>query len=916
MVKNTTDNKTKATGRTEKTVTAANDAATHNNSGSTPRQRRKKRRKLRKGLFKGFIILFLLCILIGSAGTAAYVAHVLKDLPEWDESVILSDKTTFLYDHDGQVFSQLHSSENRTYVNLDDMPQYLIDCFIATEDTRFYEHKGIDIIRIGGALIADIKAGGTAQGASTITMQLARTAILNDQDKKLARKIKEAVLAMQLEKKYSKDEILALYLNEIYFGHSAYGVQAASQTIFGKDVSDISMAEAATLVGIIRNPKLYSPLNNPENSFRVKNQVLTNLSNYFGDTYTAEEIAAAKEDVIETGEYAYTASYNHPWYTDYVISQTEDILGNMGYSSASIYTSGLRIYTTLNDTVQTLMEEAYSSKDNFPETYSADLVESAMVVLDAQDNAILGLVGGREYTTKRGYSRATDMTRQPGSTFKPIADYAPAIEAGYSPATVANDVATTFGTTWQPRNYDGSYRGIISMRTACQYSVNIASVKFLQMATVPSSLKMLGKMGIALSEQDNNLSIGLGGLTYGVSPLQMAAAYGTLANSGIYTEPWCISRIEDSDGKVIYESSLNQTIAMKETTAYLVTDMLKSVTQAGTGTRAQLSNRDVASKTGTVQLPDLSYFKGLNGNRDAWFAAFTPEMVGVVWMGYDHDKDENGTVQYLRQIYGGKYPAQIWKYVIGGASKDLPASRFIQPSGIVSLTVDKYTGMLPNDKTLETVTEIFDKDHVPTSSGDQVQWANICEATKQLASDNCPETRMIFRMTEPAETNKVSGDTPLPTTICPTHGTPSGNPGNTVDTGNDYNINNNDHNNYNNYNDHSTADNNSDDSSNTSSGNDYIPVGTLSSPSNILLDSRNSSAVYISWEDSNSGSLKYQVEFWSGSNSSSTITTYFTDLTVSNLTPDTTYHFRVRTLTDAEDNSSPWSSPQSITTMP
>lgn len=857
------------------------------NNGAAPKHT-KKRRKLRKGLIKGLLLSFVLLFLIGSAVTAAYVAYVLKDLPEWDESVILSDKTTFLYDRNEQVFSELHSSENRTYVKLDDMPQYLIDCFIATEDTRFYEHQGIDIIRIGGALIADIKAGGITQGASTITMQLARTAILNNQDKKLARKIKEAVLAMQLENEYSKDEILALYLNEIYFGHSAYGVQAASQTIFGKDVSDISLAEAATLVGIIRNPKLYSPLNDPDNSFKVKNQVLTNLSNYT-DTYSAEEITTAKEEVVQTGESAYKASYNHPWYTDYVISQAEDILGDLGYSSESIYTAGLRIYTTLNDSVQTLMEEAYANNANFPETYSNDLVESAMVVLDSTNNSILGMVGGREYTTRRGYNRAADMTRQPGSTFKPIADYAPAIEAGYSPATVANDAPTTFGSNWKPGNYDGSYRGIISMRTACQYSVNIASVKFLQMATVPASLKMLGKMGINLSDQDNNLSIGLGGLTYGVSPLQMAAAYGTLANSGIYTEPWCISRIEDSDGNVIYESSLSQTIAMKETTAYLVTDMLKSVTTAGTGTRAQLPNRDVASKTGTVQLPDLSYFKGLNGNRDAWFAAFSPEMVGVVWMGYDNDKDENGTVQYLRQIYGGKYPAQIWKHVIGGASKNLPGSRFTKPSGIVSLTVDKYTGMLPNDLTTETVTEIFDKDNVPTSSGDHVKWANICETTKLLASDACPETRMIYRMTEPAETNKVSGSTPLPTTVCPVHGTPEVTDIDPIG---------------------SNGDGNNDDQPTVD-----IPTGTLNSPTNILLDSRTSTAVYISWQNSNSGSLKYQVEFWSDNNTSSTITTYFTDLTVSNLQPGTTYHFRVRTLTDAEDNSSPWSNSQSITTL-
>lgn len=847
--------------------------------------KKKKKRRIRWGRI---LALLMCCALVCCIGVAAYVADVLKDLPEWDENVLFSDQTTFLYDADGNVFSELHSSENRTYVTLDDMPDYLIDAFLATEDTRFYQHHGIDFIRLGGALLVDLKSMSSAQGASTITMQLARTAILNNQDKKIERKIKEAVLAIQLENEYSKDEILSLYLNEIYFGHSAYGVQAASQTIFGKDVSDIDMAEAATLVGIIRNPKLYSPIYNPENSDKVKRQVLKNLEGYT-DKYAAEDIAAAKEEVVQTGEYAYSAAYNHPWYTDYVIDLTEDILKSQGYEASSIYTGGWRIYTTLNDTVQTLMEESYASDSNFPETYSADKVESAMVVLDTQNNAILGLVGGREYTTKRGYNRATDMKRQPGSTFKPIADYAPAIEAGYSPATVANDVKTTFGGNWTPGNYDGSYKGIISMRTACQYSVNIASVKFLQMATVDASLQMLSKLGIDLDKShDNNLSIALGGITYGVSPLQMAAAYGALANSGVYTEPWCISRVETTDGQVIYQSELEQTVAMKETTAYLVTDMLTTVTTSGTGSRAQLSNRQVASKTGTVQLPDLSYFKGLNGNRDAWFAAFTPEMVGVVWMGYDHDQDENGKVQYLRQIYGGKYPALIWKHVIGGASKDLPASSFKQPAGIVSVTVDKMTGMLPNEYTTETITEKFDKDNVPTTSGEAVTSYTLCTETNLLATSSCPETRIIYRMTEPDPSNVVGGGAGfVPTSACTKHQATTL-PTTPVIGG--------------------TGDNHPDQSETglPPTGTVTQPDVDLTAPTGFTASKRSDNSVYANWTDNNSGNVKYQVEYWQGSESPSRITTYFYDLTISNLTDGAQYSFRVRATNEAEDSFSEW----------
>ena len=346
-------------------------ASSNNSSGG----KRKKKRKLKKRrILLAILMLFVFLFVVGGVSTAAYVAYVLKDLPDWDETMLSSDKTTFLYDANGQIFSELHSHENRTYVKLSDMPDYLIDCLLATEDTRFYKHHGVDVIRIGGALLVDIRKMDFSQGASTLTMQLARTAILDDRDKNIDRKIKEAALAIQLENEYSKDDILAMYLNEVYFGHSAYGVQAASQTLFGKDVGEISMAEAATLVGIVRNPRLYSPILNPENSERVKRQVLTNLSNYYGDKYSAADIAAAKEEVVQTGESAYETAYNYPWYTDYVIDCGEDILSSLGYASSSIYTGGYRIYTTLNPQVQGLMETAFADSENFPSTNSDDIV--------------------------------------------------------------------------------------------------------------------------------------------------------------------------------------------------------------------------------------------------------------------------------------------------------------------------------------------------------------------------------------------------------------------------------------------------------------------------------------------------------------------------------------------------------------
>ncbi len=315
-------------------------------------------------------------------------------------------------------------------------------------------------------------------------MQLARNAILETQEKELNRKVKEALLAIELEKHFTKDEILEMYLNQIYFGHGCYGVQAASQLFFCKDVKDITLQEAAVLTGVIRNWTLYSPLKHPDNALKVRNQVLTNLTDY-DDSYKTVATAAIATDLVladqttNSGEdsESTTSSESYAWFTDYVIDQTEDILEGLGLDGSQVYTGGLKIYTTMEPEVQSYMEELYSNADLFPESSTADQVQSAMVVMDHSDGDILGLIGGRTHETKRAFNRATDMRRQPGSVFKPIAVYAAALEAGYSPASVANDVLTVFGKNYKPSNYDGKFRGVISMRTAIQYSINIPAVK-------------------------------------------------------------------------------------------------------------------------------------------------------------------------------------------------------------------------------------------------------------------------------------------------------------------------------------------------------------------------------------------------------------------------------------------------------
>jgi len=412
-------------------------------AGQNMPHKNKKKRKLK--LVPTILLTLVILFLLGCSITLAYISVLIKDLPEWTIDDLSPEQSSFLYDNEGNVFMELHRTENRTTVELSEIPQQLIDCLIYTEDVRFYKHFGVDVLRVFGAFLADLKSGGFSQGASTITMQLAKNAILEDQDKKIDRKIKEAFLAIQIEKKLSKDEILYYYLNEVYFGHNAYGVQAAANLYFNKDVSELTLGECATLIGVLPSPPNYSPLLNYDNAVTVRNNVLKNLAKEDPSYAEAVEAALAEPLVVNQGTVGNIQNYTYPWFTDVVIDETEDILKDLNLADYSVYASGLRIYTTLDAETQAYAEEIYANDANFPSSSTSDIVESAFIMMDHSNGDILALIGGREYTTKRGFNRAISLERQPGSVSKPVTVYGPAIEAGYSISTVVNDVPTTFG---------------------------------------------------------------------------------------------------------------------------------------------------------------------------------------------------------------------------------------------------------------------------------------------------------------------------------------------------------------------------------------------------------------------------------------------------------------------------------------
>ncbi|MCR4963105.1 MAG: PBP1A family penicillin-binding protein [Firmicutes bacterium] len=726
---------------------------TGNPAGNNPQapQKKKKKRKIR--VFSSILLTLVMICMIGVLAVAGWVIGLTKELPEITAEDLMSAQTSFIYDQDGVEVTALHGAENRISVDLDQMPSYLVDAVLASEDERFYVHRGVDFRSMMRAAVVDLRDTLTkgeltfSQGASTITMQLVRN-VVDDTEKTMTRKVKEALLALELEKHYPKDEILYYYLNEIYIGPNTYGMQAAAQYYFGKDVSEVSLSEACLLAGILRNPGYYSPYSNPEGALALRNTVLNNLIRYDEQKYgvIAEEAKSDELIVVETN--TSSATYDYPWYIDHVISEASDVLTELGYPSGSVYTGGLRIYTGLNRSVQEAMESSYANADNFPASNSADLVESGMVILDPSNGCMRGIVGGREYKTKRGFNRATDLRRSSGSTIKPLVAYGPAVDLGYGAGYVIND--SPLQGSYSPNNSDGTFRGRISMRQAIMGSRNVCAVRMLAKIGVDVGWEYGVRLGLPLVDTDRNLSLTLGGLTYGVCPMEMAGGFAAFANHGLFIEPHCIEKIEDARGNLIYTADPETDQVFSPQAAYIMTDMLMSAVSGGTGTGAKLSGWQVAGKTGTNELPsrDDPDYRGLSGTKDAWFVGYTPVLVGAVWMGYDNKRDENGKLQYLRNIYGGSYPARLWKTVMSKALAGYEVKTFDKPEGITGVTIDTKSGMTPSSLTPGQYigSEMYDVNHMPDGPSDIWTVVTVCQDSGRLATQYCPHTSRAVRI--------------------------------------------------------------------------------------------------------------------------------------------------------------------------
>ena len=639
-------------------------------------------------------------------------AYFLFDVPNWqtlDLSLITAaPQTGSMLDRDGEVITTIKGAENRVIVPLESIPVQIRQAFLAAEDLRFYEHKGVDVVRLFGALAANIREGGYAQGGSTVTMQLIRQSHLSTQ-KTIARKLEEMWLALKLEKQLSKDEILAMYLNYIYFGNGAYGIQAAAQTYFGVDVQDLSLAQAASLAAAIKAPTYYSPASAQNNESR-RSYILSTMHAH--QMITAEELEQAKAEAITIVQKE-PSVLAHGWFVDAVLDEAEQLLG---MTSDQVLTGGFVIETTLSRTHQQLLEEQFT-KDVFPANADDGTpVQGGAACVDTQTGEVLAIVGGRSYDVRRGFNRATQLRRQPGSALKPLAVYAPALDRyGYTPASVLKDEPTNFN-GYKPRNAGYTYYGNVSIRSALSSSLNVAAVALMNEIGVQAGRDYLSKVGIPLDDRDANLSLALGSMTYGVSPVQLAAAYAPFGNGGTFNSPYFIRRITDASGRVLYQHRSTGTQVLKATSAYLMTSVLQSVTSAGTGAKLSAAGTPVAGKTGTVNMTG-------GGNRDIWMAAYNPEISCAFWMGFDAP---DSTHKLQNWVSGGDYTAAMARNYFKALYQNRDKPQFVRPSGIVALEIDKQAikwkgeAMLAVDLTPKNYryTEYFAEGSQPTKRSD------------------------------------------------------------------------------------------------------------------------------------------------------------------------------------------------------
>lgn len=773
-------------------------------------------------LFKALLICIVLAAVVGVAGGGLFIKKIIDDTPHVSASDVKPKGfTTFVYADDGstEIERFVSSGSNRVYKSVDEIPKDLQHAFVAIEDERFYKHNGIDLQGIARAAVVGIARGGNfTEGASTLTQQLIKNNVFPNFTKektfydKFQRKIQEQYLALQIEKKMDKSEIIESYLNTINLGQNCLGVQAASQRYFGKDVSDLTLSECAVIAGITQSPSTYDPITHPDNNKVRRNKVLKNMleQDYISQKQYDEALADDVYARIQTTNTASQADNTYSYFVDALAQQViQDLKDQLGYTDTqaynAVYSGGLSIYSTQNQTMQQICDEEANDDSNYPglkeygldyaltvtradgstenygsnniknyvkETYGKDqgllyssedaaraMVEkwkattaregdtyderititpqpqSSITIMDQKTGQIKAMVGGRgEKASSLGLNRAYQGSKRlPGSTFKILAAYAPALDScDKTLATTIDDEPYTLKNGQVLRNANKQYGGTTTLREGIKRSINVVAVKLSDEITQELGYEYCQKFGIStlvknktingkVFDDSTSQTLALGGITEGVYNYEMCAAYATIANGGEYNKPTLYSKVVDHDGNVLLDGTGESHTVLKDSTAYLLTSAMEDVVNSGTGTACQLPNMPVAGKTGTT-----------TSNKDLWFCGFTPYYTCAVWGGYDDNKECNSDTSFR---------FRLWKGIMSRIHENLEEKDFKVPSSVERKSICTITGKLAGSG-CPSITEYFAKDTLPaeTCSGHGYSYGSKSNSSTEDDSNSTANT--------------------------------------------------------------------------------------------------------------------------------------------------------------------------------
>lgn len=732
-------------------------------------KKRKKGRKILKILFFIFLALFV----VGVGIVLGVLNSIISSTEQIDLAQLKNLKlTSTVLDSDGNQIGSMSAGENRLIIDYEKLPRHLIDAVVAIEDERFWTHEGVDIKRTGAAIVEFVlNRGNSSFGGSTITQQLIKN-VTDDRETSWKRKIREWYRAYSLEQVLEKEDILEAYLNKIYFGEGANGIEVAAETYFAKSAADINLAESACLAAAIQTPEGTNPYNGEEYKERLiarQKLVLSKMLSLGKITQEEYDEAISYELVFKKGEIA-SSSAVQSYAVDAVFEEVARNLAeqkNITYSAAfdMVASNGYVIYSTIDSDVQAQIDKQAADTKLFYKDKDGDMMQCAAIVLDNKTGNVVGLLGGVGEKTGLDFNRATDAKLQPGSTFKPIAAYGPAFELGVSyPGMGIDDVPININ-GYKPTNWYGYYYGYVTAREAINQSMNIPAVKTLHSISLDYAFQFAKNMGITtLTSKDKNLSMALGSAN--VRVIDMAAAYATMANGGVYTEPKFYTKVLDSEGKEILVTETKGTKVMSPATAYMLTDCLRTVVSSGTGYYAKFSNNiQIAGKTGNT-----------NGDKDQWFIGYTPYYTMAVWNGYD-DPQAIGSRENI-----GSYPytsTVVFKNVMQSIHSGLKKASFTKPKDVVTATICTVSGLVSTDACKQdgrkvVKSEIFASGKVPTDTCDVHKLVEVCSVSGDLPTDYChmyEDLKEISVITRSTKSKTNDSKYLMPTETCTLHTT-------------------------------------------------------------------------------------------------------------------------------------------------